>query len=461
MIHCRHAHCDGKDRLFFLERMLEQGWLTIADLTDPEFLARTADEPVADKKTSVTWPPPLDFLTDADAAPPELRPEHIPDALWGFVKDASERMGVDPTSVALSCLVSCACVMSDDWRIQPKRHDTTWTESPRLWGAIVGDPSILKTPVIATCTRPIDELDAEARERHQQEMRDYKVALAAWKLSDDNADTPEPTQPKLERYLVEGATVEAISEVLRDDDDARQTAPAGKVLARHDEMSEFFANLDRYRAGGRGGGDRGAYLRLYNGGRYVIDRIGRGSFAIPNWSACFLGGIQPGPIQRIAKETADDGLLQRLLYCVPSSQQAGVDRAPDVAARQRYEALFPRLTALHPRRLIGGAGTGVVVLHAEAHGHREDTDALARAMAALPDTSPRLRAALGKWPGLFARLCLTFHLIDLADTVLTGAARPHMDVVPERTARRVATFMRDIVAPRGVLQLILLAASPH
>ena len=68
-------------------------------------------------------------------------------------------------------------------------------------------------------------------------------------------------------------------------------------------------------------------------------------------------------------------------------------------------------------------------------------------MAALPDTSPRLRAALGKWPGLFARLCLTFHLIDLADTVLTGAARPHMDVVPEGTARRVATFMRDIVAP--------------
>ena len=365
VIHCRHAHCDGKDRLFFLKRMLEQGWLTIADLTDPEFLARTTDEPAADKKTAITWPPPLDFLTDADAAPPELRPEHIPDALWGFVKDASERMGVDPTSVALSCLVSCACVMSDDWRIQPKRYDTTWTESPRLWGAIVGDPSILKTPVIATCTRPIDHLDAEARERHQEEMRDYKVALAAWKLSDDNADTPEPAQPKLERYLVEGATVEAISEVLRDDDDARQRAPAGKVLARHDEMSEFFANLDRYRAGGRGGGDRGAYLRLYNGGRYVVDRIGRGSFAIPNWSACFLGGIQPGPIRRIAKETADDGLLQRLLYCVPSSQQAGVDRAPDVAARQRYEALFPRLTALHPRRLIGGAGTGVVILHAD------------------------------------------------------------------------------------------------
>ena len=43
----------------------------------------------------------------------------------------------------MACLVSCASVMSDDWRLQPKRHDYTWTESPRLWAAIVGDPSIL------------------------------------------------------------------------------------------------------------------------------------------------------------------------------------------------------------------------------------------------------------------------------------------------------------------------------
>jgi hypothetical protein len=37
--HCRHAHCDGQDRLWFLLQMLERGWLSIADLTDPAFLA--------------------------------------------------------------------------------------------------------------------------------------------------------------------------------------------------------------------------------------------------------------------------------------------------------------------------------------------------------------------------------------------------------------------------------------
>lgn len=37
--HCRHAHCDGRDRLLFLRQMLEQGWLTVADLTAPQFLS--------------------------------------------------------------------------------------------------------------------------------------------------------------------------------------------------------------------------------------------------------------------------------------------------------------------------------------------------------------------------------------------------------------------------------------
>ena len=158
-------------------------------------------------------------------------------------------------------------------------------------------------------------------------------------------EAPEPILPKLSRYIIEGATVEAISEVLRDDDDAKHYAPAGKVLARHGEMSEFFGNLDRY-TGGKGGGDRGAYLRLYDGGRYTVDRIGRGAFVVPNWSACILGGIQPGPIQRIAKDAAEDGLLQRFMYSVPGADGVGVDRAPDAAAIERYETLIPNLAKL-------------------------------------------------------------------------------------------------------------------
>ena len=39
VIHCRHAHCTGKDRLFFIKKMLSEHWIEIADLTDTQFHA--------------------------------------------------------------------------------------------------------------------------------------------------------------------------------------------------------------------------------------------------------------------------------------------------------------------------------------------------------------------------------------------------------------------------------------
>jgi len=403
------------------------------------------------------WPDPLDFLADTEATgAPELSRAHVPDAIADFVFDGAERMGVDPSAMALAALVALSSVISDDWTIQPKQHDDTWTENPRLWGAIVGDPSILKTPVLKATTRPIDAMEADARGRYASAVQRYKAALKDWK---DGGSDPaaEPKHPRLERYMVEGTTIEALSEALRDDFEARQTAPARKVLVRQDEMSEWVASFDRYRSGGRGGGDRGAYLRLFNGGRYTIDRVNRGSFAVPNWSACVLGGIQPGPIQQIARDAADDGLLQRFCYCVPAQQGRGQDRRPDAGAAKRFEALFPALAALHPSQAFTGTPRPVV-LHAAAHAHRLAILDLAEAVTSMPDTSGRLRAALGKWPGLFARLALIFHLIDVADVRMSqmsqgGAARavttapPALEVVPETTARRVASYMRDILLP--------------
>jgi Protein of unknown function (DUF3987) len=276
-------------------------------------------------------------------------------------------------------------------------------------------------------------------------MQTYRKDMAAWKKADDHS-VPPPMYPRLARYLVEGATMEALSEVLRDDPDGKQFAPAKKVLCRQDEMSELFANMDRYKAGGKGDGDRGAYLRLFNGGPYNVDRIGRGFFRIPNWSAGIFGGCQPGPIQRIAKDAADDGLLQRFFFSVPGPQQRGVDRAADHAALNRYNALFPALTSLHPARDDHDRPCRVVI-HKDAHRLREYIDNLVAAMTAMPDVSPRLKSSYGKWPGMFAALVLTFHLINIADCRARNMLPPPVDVVPEETVVRVAKYMRDIILP--------------
>jgi hypothetical protein len=396
------------------------------------------------------WLEPVDFLADAEMTGlPVLRSDHLPRVIYDFAVDTAERMGVDPLSVGMAAVISCCSVMHETWRIQPKQHDSSWTEEARLWFAIVGDPSVLKSPVIAACTRPVEKLDADARKAHGAALKKHKADMAAWKRDGADADI-EPAVPLLDRYIVEGTTVEALSEILRDDAEAKQRAPAGRVLVRQDEMSEFVAGFDRYRSGGRGGADRGAYLRLYNGGRYVVDRIGRGTIAISHWSGCILGGIQPEPIQRIAREAADDGLLQRFLYVVPGTPGRGLDRSPNMAAVTRYHELFPALTALLPPRSdkFGmGSAPITVVLHAGAHRHRHEIDDLIAAVAALPDTSNRLKASLGKWRGTFARLCLAFHLIEAADANARGDECPFMTVLSEATAKRVASLMREALLP--------------
>lgn len=465
VVHCRHAHCTDKDRLFFIRKMLEERWIEIDDLTDPAFhldpeeedapesdpddpgpsLDDERGEPILDwswGKSDATgpatkWPVPLDIFQTQTEAPPRITERHIPARLWPFVNDTATRMGVDPTTVGLGALVTVTSVIHDDWRIQPKRHDRTWTESARLWGCIVGDPSVLKSPIIMACTRIIDRMEAESRSRHEDEMEVYDRSHAAWKKIKDN-EAPEPRRPKMLRYMVEGTTMEAFQEVLRDDRKATQRAVAGKVLCRQDEMSEWAGNLDRY-GGGKGGGDRGGYLRLYNGGRFTVDRIARGSFAVSNWSACFLTGCQPEPIQKIARDAAEDGLLQRFVYTVPPPTGEGVDQAEDEAAIESYQTLIRSLAAGRPE--ARGHGYERVVFHAMAHVHREEINKAARAIAGMPDTSNRVKSTLGKWPGLFARLCLTFHMIESA------GASGFQYVVSEETAERVKNYMLEIVLP--------------
>jgi len=393
----------------------------------------------------VDWTTPVDFLADAElTGAPVLRRAHLPDALAGFVFDTAERMGVDPAAVALCAVVACASVASDEWRIQPKVLDDSWVEQPRLWGAVVGDPSIRKSPILRACTRPIEELEEAARKRHSAAMEVHRAQVGQLKA---DKEPPEryPVAPKQDRYIVEGTTTEALSEVLRDDEEAKQRAPAGKVLVRQDELSEWIASFDAYKGGGRQSADRGAYLRLFNGGRFTLDRVGRGNFAIPNWSGCVLGGIQPEPIQRIARDATDDGLLQRFLYVVPTAENEGKDRKPDAGALARYAALFPVLVQLFPPSVPDTRFA--VTFTSDAQAHRRIIENLAKAQANMPDASSRLKAALGKWSGIYARLALTFHLITCADARAQGHTPPPEGLLSTDTAARAANFMREVLFP--------------
>ena len=59
--------------------------------------------------------------------------------------------------------------------IFPKAHDD-WLVIPNLWGAVVGRPSLLKSPAIAEIMKPLGELASQAieRYRHEQQLHEQK-----------------------------------------------------------------------------------------------------------------------------------------------------------------------------------------------------------------------------------------------------------------------------------------------
>jgi hypothetical protein len=194
--------------------------------------------------------------------------------------------------------------------------------------------------------------------------------------------------------------------------------------------------MDAYKNGG--GKDRAAWLESYNGGPRSIDRVGRGSTFVHNWSACVVGGIQPEVVQAYANTTNHDGMLQRFLLVQAGEASEGVDRAPDMLAKDAYSRLMEHLAALVPG--------GVVTLSEEAHQAREELDA--KLVKAIRSSGNKfLAAALGKWNGTFARLLLTFHCIEMAGAGIYPSAEP----VRGHTATRVAHLLWGALLPHAVL----------
>jgi hypothetical protein len=74
----------------------------------------------------------------------------------------------------------------------------------------------------------------------------------------------------------------------------------------------------------------------------AVDDPRRGAAMIENLSISLLGGIQPEPMRKIAADTIDDGLLQRLIPIVLRRASAGKD-SPTGQAAQRYDHLVERL----------------------------------------------------------------------------------------------------------------------
>lgn len=377
----------------------------------------------------VSEPPPLIVPRPEDTRPfdlwgqfepPPLPRGILPPVLECYVWPVAEQIGCDPAGLAIAAVTACAAAIPDSVKLQVKANDPTWLESARIWSAMVGMPSTKKTPTFSSAMRPIVALDTE-------KVRAWQAAMAAWEAlpKDEQKSTPKPLQVRL---ALTDTTVEALQEVFRGTRDG--------VLLYRDELSGWFGAMEKYGGSGGASADRAFYLQSFNGGAYAINRVGRGNHLLENLSASILGGIQPDAIRRVAGGAVDDGLLQRFIPIVLRPAELGHDAPiPPEAGMYKFAVRsMHRVTAAGPLRFDPEAQQ--VFQEVQRRHHR---------LGACEAVNRRLGAHIQKLDGIFARLCIVWHVAASAH-LFKSTVDP---IITADTARQVARFIAEFTLPHA------------
>jgi hypothetical protein len=359
--------------------------------------------------------------------PPALPTGLLPAVIERFAVVQGEMMGADPAGLAVAALVVAGAAIPDCIQLEVKHHSQGWTEEARLWAALIGTPSTKKSPILRAAAKPLLAIDTRL-------YRSYTAATAHYNSLPKEERTAPPAQVRLR---LEDTTPEAAQEVLKNSSDG--------VLCLQDELGGWFGQMDKYNGNRGASKDRGFWLQAWNGGEYAYNRVGRGSGLIENLSISILGGIQPDTIRRVAADTLDDGLLQRLLPVVLRPGTVGHDREiPPVV--DDYKNLIERLHELKPpsigvwnlsnRRInLQFADDAQVIRRHLEQKHLE--------LMALEVVNKKLAAHIGKYDGYFARLCVVWHCIE------NSSSENLPRFITADTARWVAKFLHEFLLPHA------------
>jgi putative DNA primase/helicase len=397
-----------------------------------------------------SWPDPKE-LPEGVLPVPSLDAMLIPEPLRPWLTDIALRMQCPLEFPTIGAIIGLASLIGRKCGIRPKKHDD-WTVVPNLYGAVIGRPGIMKSPALNEVLKPLRRLEAEAAQKHEDEMKQFKAeklvreakkevlksqikgALTSKKSIDNlteelsHLDEEEPTAV---RFIVNDSTVEKLGEILNEN-------PNG-VLHFRDELIGWLRTLDR--EGHEN--DRAFYLEAWNGdGSYIYDRIGRGTKRIGAACLSILGGIQPGPLTDYLRAAhgggrGADGLVQRFQLAVyPDTPQnwTNVDEWPNTEAKNRAFEIFKKLADQETFAGFAGSQPGVNQREAQeipflrfAPDAQELFDhwrADLEHKLLTEDEHPVIETHLSKYRSLMPSLALIFHLIERINGKASGPIPP-------------------------------------
>lgn len=357
---------------------------------------KASDGPELEKNApEAAYPEPLDLWVQGGT--PALPRGLLPKVFDDLASHAHEIGGFDAGYVGMAAMTFAAAAIPNNCVVQPKRTDPTWIEPAILWTMLYGPPSVKKSPVLRMLSAILRRINAEHAKAHKAAMAEYlQRKKAAGKDPEAIAALGEPPAPK--QAVVTDFTVEALSEVLKDEINSD-----GRTLVAMDEGA-LFITPSAY--GNGNGSDIPVKLKLYAGDPEWILRIKRGRVYVLCWGTSFLGCSTPEAIIQVIKRMPNNGLLQRVLW-LEGTAGAGSNTTPfDEQHLKDYESVIERLHKLLTDKEI----RYYFNTEAQAAVH-EIFDSFRRLQRLVQFDEPRYAEQIGKWEGLFARLCLVSHIV--------------------------------------------------
>lgn len=238
--------------------------------------------------------------------------------LADWITQIAEAHRVTTAMALLGLLVTAAAALGAQVMA---RVTATWQVRPILWGLIISEPGLRKSPMIEFLTGLLNPIQADETQRWEASVAEAEVEKArideAWRTFRreqrlaERQDRPDPIRPARSAdsvvvpirpgLLLQDPSIEAAMELAAG-------SPRG-LVAMPDEAAALLAARN-------GASARSRWLQAAGGRSISVERISRPSRRIETFAVSVLTGTQPDLLRALIGPV-DDGFMGRFLCLWP------------------------------------------------------------------------------------------------------------------------------------------------
>jgi hypothetical protein len=427
-----------------------EGGVTLATLF---FMARQHGwreaQPQSESAAPADAPPEPDMsIVRRNRMPAPVFPVEVFGDAADWVKAVAESKSAPVDYPALGLIVVAGAMIGPKRCVSPWED---WEEPSIIWGVIVGDPSLVKSPsqdphrdAVRALERELNTNWEDRKLAYEQEKKAAEEYCAEWERQVRQAikenklppekpkETVEPLPPTRVRLWAVDQTTEKAARILGEN-------PEGFILFR-DELAGWLGGFDKY---GGSGGDRAFWIETYGGRPYRYERVSLDDpIDIQFCAVSVLGSIQPDRLNTMLLSGDDDGLAARPLYAWPDPVPP---RKPKRSAdREAIRRALRRLRSLtFDTDALGNAVPRIKLLEPDAADEFQSWWEYKQWDAKL-SAAGRLAGAIGKLDGVALRIAQVLELLQWA---WGGSNQPEPDRVSLQSVKNALRIIDNWVRP--------------